>query len=152
MSVFTGSDAASLIELLNQELAISGRILELTVKQADLIAADDIDAFDGSLGLRQELIEKIDGLHQESDVLMQSYISNSGNAEGDAHGDIEELESRLRDIIAECAGLDEKNTIAAKEKAESYKERISKLNLSRKSMKSYVPSISNDPEMFDRMM
>ena len=152
MSVFTGDDETSLIELLNQELVISGRILELTVRQADLIATDDIDAFDDSLGFRQELIDKIEGLHQESDVLMQSYISYSSSAVGEESGDIEASVSRLRDIFTKCASLDDKNTIAAKEKAESYKGRIGKLSMSRKSMRSYIPNISNDPEMFDRMM
>ena len=81
---FSSKEEARLLELLGEEQAIFERIRALTGEQATLIAADDMEAFNGSLDSRQELIEKINGLHQETNVLMQSYISFSGDAAPEA--------------------------------------------------------------------
>jgi len=150
VSVFSVDSAARLRELLKQELEAFGKMLELTAKQTELIAEDDTEAFDESLDRRQELIEKINGLHQETNALMQSYISYSGAASGESIGDIDALYGRLRETITECAALNDKNIAAAKEKADKYRGRIDKLSLSRKSMGAYIQTVANGPEMFDR--
>ena len=151
MSGFSKDKEARLLELLSQELEIFERMRELTGKHAELIAEDEVDALGESLDRRQELIEKINGLHQESNALMQSYMSYSNSAGGKSIGEIEKAAGRIRDIIAECAGLDEKNTEAAKEKVEQYKVRANKLSLNRKSMGAYIQGVANNPEMFDKM-
>ena len=150
MSIFSGDSAARLLELLGTELEVFGQMLELTAKQTELIAWDDIDALDESLDRRQELIEKINGLHQESDILMQSYISYLDTAGGKNNGSIDYASAQIRETAAKCAELNEKNMAAAKEKAEGYKERIGKLSLGRKSMGAYIQGVANTPEMFDK--
>jgi len=146
VSNFSGDDAARLLELLRQEFEIFGRIRELTKEQTELIAADDIEAFNISLDRRQEFIEKINGLHQESEALMQSYM-----LAGKTGGETDAAAKRLRDVISECAALNDKNMAAAKEKAEYYKERSGRLSLGRKSLGSYIHDVENDPEHFDAM-
>jgi len=122
----------------------------MTAKQTELLAADDIDGFDSSLDSRQEFIEKIKGLHQETDILMQSYTSIHGTAAGGSNGAVEQAAARRREMIAKCAALNERNTVTAKEKAEGYIKRIGKLSLSRKSIELYAPGLPNKPGLIDR--
>ena len=150
MKTFSRDMEERLLELLVQEQEVFEQIREATLNQKELIAADDIDAFDKSLDRRQELIKKINGLHQESDVLMQSYISFTSSADGVTIGVIDDALGRLREITAECAGLNEQNTTAAKEKAEEYIKQIGKLSLTRKSLGKYAQSVPNTPELFDK--
>jgi len=155
---FSSKEEARLLELLGEEQAIFERIRALTGEQATLIAADDMEAFNGSLDSRQELIEKINGLHQETNVLMQSYISFSGDAgagsggagsEGAKSAKVEAARELLNGVIAECADMNAKNQAAANEMAEEYAKRIEKLNLSRKSLGAYALGVSNNSELFD---
>ena len=152
MSVFTVDNAEDLLEPLRQELEILGRISEQTKRQAEMITADDIDGFNGSLGSRQEHIEKINRLHQESDVLMQSYLSYRDSAGGKGVKEIDETIALIRDALAECSALNDINITAAKEKAEGYIKQIGKLSLNRKSLGAYIQDIENKPEMFDKKM
>ena len=149
MSLFSGNDAARLLDLLNRELEAFGRIRELAEEQTELIAEDDIEAFDKSLDRSQEIIEKINGLHQESDSLMQSYMS-SVNA-GGRDGRIDAAAEQLRGAIAECAAMNEKNINSAKERTGEYTKRIGELSLSRKSLGSYMNNTLNNSEIFDKM-
>ena len=151
MSVFSGNNAARLLELLKQELELFGEIYKLTEEQKELLEAGEIGEFDESLDRRQTRIEKINGLHQESDALMQSYMSYSNTEGVGSIREIDEVAGQLRNMIVECAVLNEKVTSDAKEKAEEYVERIDKLSLSRKSLGSYIQTVSNDPELFDKM-
>jgi len=148
---FSPDKVKRLLELLNQEIELFGRICETTEKQAELLLADDLDAFDSSLDSRQVLIEKINGLHQESDILVQSYVSYAVFAAGEKIGEIENAVAKRRDLIAECVAQNDKNTIAAKEKAEDFVERIGQLSLRRKSLELYTQDLPNNPEMFDKV-
>jgi len=150
VSRFSRDDEARLLELLGEELEIFERIRGLTGKQAELLSADDIEAFDESLDRRQILIEEINGLHQEASGLMQSYISFSGAGGGSKIDAVEIAAERLREVISECAEQNEKNTAAAKEMAEDYIKRIGKLSLSRKSLGAYALNVPNNSELFDR--
>ena len=152
MIVFKSDDASRLLELLDREFEAFGQMLEMTAKQTELIEADDIETFDKSLDTRQKLIEKINGLHQESTPLMQSYISYSNSAGGGAINRIEDARSRLGDIVSECASRNDSLLAAAKEKAGTYTSRIDKLSMGRKSMGAYIQSVANTPEMFDKKM
>jgi len=147
---FSQIDESRLLVLLGEELDIFRQIGSLSIKQAEMLAADDLEAFEGSLERRQELIEKINGLHQDTDLLMQSYISFSDSANGEMSDAIESTAGQLRDAIADCASTNDKNMVAAKEKAEEYIKRIGKLSLSRKSLGAYAQSVPNNSELFDR--
>jgi len=148
---FSQDDKSRLTELLSRELEIFKQVLDNTVKQTELLAEDDAYAFNISLDLRQELIEKINGLHQESDILMQSYISYCESGGGERIAEIDAITDRLRNIISECAGINERNEAAAKEMAEGYIKRIDKLNVTRKSLRKYIHDLPNNPELFDRI-
>jgi len=141
---------ARLLELLDKELEIFKQIHGLTEKQAELLAADDVDAFGESLDSRQDLIEKINGLHQESDILMQSYVSFSKGVGNKKSRAIETAIEEISRLIAECFGLNDKNTTIAKLMADDYIQRIGKLSLGRKSLGVYAQGVPNDPELFDR--
>jgi len=147
---FSQDKKARLLELLGQEFDLFRQMYELTEKQAMLLAADDIDAFDNSLDRRKELIEEINGLHQETDILMQSYMSFAGSVSGEKIAAIEIAVAQRQDVILGCAVLNEKNTSVAKEKAEDYIGRIGKLSQSRKSLELYIPDTPNKAELFDR--
>ena len=152
MSDFTAGNAEDLLEPLRKELDVLGQVRELTEKQAELIAADDIDGFNRSLDSRQGHIEKINGLHQESDVLMQSYMSYLDSAGGKSIKEIDEALAQIRDALAECTALNDSNITAAKEKAEGYIKQIGKLSLNRKNIGAYIQDVENKPEMFDKKM
>ena len=150
MNDFSQDKSARLLELLGQEIELFGQICELSGKQAELLAADDINAFNDSLDSRQEIIEEINGLHQETDILMQSYVSlTSADTRRKIYA-IEKAIAQRHNLISECASLNKKNTISAKEKASNYTNRIDRLSLRRKSMERYAPDITYSSEMFDK--
>ena len=150
MNDFSQIDESRLLVLLGEELDIFRQIGSLSIKQAEMLAADDMEAFEGSLERRQELIEKINGLHQDTDLLMQSYISFSDSAVGGVSDAIETTAGQLREAIADCVNTNDKNMVAAKEKAEEYIKRIGKLSLSRKSLGAYAQAVPNNSEFFDK--
>ena len=147
---FSRETEVKLLELLEKELGLFERMRELTEEQSELLAVDAMEDLESSLDGRQGLIEKINGLHQESDSLMQSYALFSGSGGGDRIEAVETLLARINEEIAKCSGLNEENTNAAKEKAEEYIRRIGKLSLSRKSLGAYALNVPNSPELFDK--
>ena len=149
MSEFSKENAGRLLELLRKELEIFAQMRELTAKQKELIAADEIEALDASLDHRQKLIEEINGLHQESNVLMQSYMSFS--TKGKKIDNIETAAGKLREIISECAGMNDSNMSDAKEKSEIYTRKILEISHNRKGLSAYIQTVENRPEMFDKM-
>ena len=152
MSEFTRDNAVQLLGLLRKEHELFEQMLKLTEKQTELLAADDIEAFDKSLDRRQEIIEKINGLHQESNILMQSYMSYQDTPGKKSVKEIEAASKQLQDTITKCAALNEKNAASIKEKAKTYSEQIDKLSTARKSIGSYIQPLENDPEMFDKTL
>ena len=147
MNDFSPEEKARLLELLSKEFELFRQMYELTEKQAMLLAADDAAAFDSSLDSRKELIEEINGLHQETDILMQSYISFAGSDKGGKIDVIEKAVAQRQDAIAQCVVLNEKNTSAAKGKAKDYVKRIDKLSQNRKSLELYTPDVPSKPEL-----
>ena len=150
MIEFSQNDETRLLELLGNTQGLFEKIRGLTETQTDLLAADDMEEFNKSLDSRQELIEEINGLHQESNILMQSYIAFSQSPGGAKSGKVEAAQERLRKVISECAELNEKNLAAAKGMAEAYVKRIEELALSRKSIGAYAQGAPNNSELFDR--
>ena len=150
MSKFTKGKEERLLELLNEELKLFERMREQTTKQKDLLERDDMTAFDKSLDIRQELIEKINGLHQESDILMQSYMSYCKTQSGKKNEAIDKLWEGLRSGISECHEQNVKNMAAIKEKKEEFKKRISELDTSKKTLDAYALTVPGNSELFDK--
>ena len=152
MKEFTRDNAVRLLGLLRKEHELFEQMLKLTEQQTELLSADDIEAFDKSLDRRQEIIEKINGLHQESNILMQSYMSHHNTSGKKRINEIETASKQMQDTIAKCAALNEKNTTLAKAKTKTYTQQIDKLSTARKGIGSYIQPIENDPEMFDKTL
>ena len=132
--------------LLGKELEVFEEIRKLTGRQAELLKKDDVDQFDSLLDKRQELIEKINGLHQESDPLMQSYVSSP---EDDSIAEIEELREKIRETIGICAGLNDEIVAEMKVKSKEQSEKIDKHSAKRKGIGGYAQAVPNTPEVFD---
>ena len=148
MTDFTRENTTRLTALLKQETALFEQIREMTAEQKELLDNDDIVGFDKSLDSRQELIEKINGLHQETTLLMQSYLSST--ASGKKNAAIEEADKKRRNAIAECAATNDENIAATKDKMGDYTRQISKLSMSRKTIGAYALGVPNNPERFDK--
>ena len=149
MSKFSSSDTERLLKLLSEEHGLYGKIREMTKHQTGLLAKDDIEEFNNSLDEREELIEKIKGLHQESDTLMHSYTSfvNSGDNKNDK---IDKLKADIREVIKECAELNDKNIMSMRGKTEDHTKKIDEQSAKRKGIGGYAQSVPNTPEMFDK--
>jgi hypothetical protein len=150
MSGFPKEDEAKLLELVAQQQNLFAQIRKLTQEQAGLIASEDVEGLDKSLDRRQKHIEKIKGLHQESDALMQSYISSREAPGGTKIKAIETAAANLREDVTQCAGLDAKNAEALKAKADAYLKQREKLAASRKSIGLYAQGGTNNSELFDK--
>jgi len=138
-----------LSKLLSDELEACGQIQKLTEKQVELLARDEIDKFNSSLDKRAGLIEKINGLHQETDPLMQSYVSFTAGG-GKADKNIEKLRKQIRESIEVCEGLNKKNITAMTEKTEAHIHKIDEQSAKRKGIGGYAQSVPNTPEVFDK--
>ena len=150
MNGFSRDDEERLLDFLGRELGLFEQLLGLTERQAELLAEDDADAFGVSLGTSLGLIEEINGLHQESELLVQSYMSGSTGAGGEKSAAIEAETERVHEVILKCAGANDSNMTAAKEKAEDYIKQIGKLSLNRKSLGAYIQSVPNNSEIIDK--
>ena len=148
MSKTASADTEKLSKLLSEELELYGQIRKLTEKQTELLAEDDIDAFNISLEQREALIEKIKGLHQESNPLMHSYISFSKKDNKD--NEVEELKAKIRKLLEICAEKNDNNIESMKIKTEDHTKRIDEQSAKRKGIGGYAQSVPNVPEMFDK--
>jgi len=141
VSKIASADIEKLSKLLSEELELYGQIQKLTEEQTELLAEDDIDAFNSSLDKREELIEKIKGLHQESNPLMQSCVSNDK---------IDELMKKIRKTLETCSKLNDKNEEILREKTQDHTKKIDEQSSKRKGIGGYAQSVPNTPEMFDK--
>ena len=149
MSNFSSVEIEQLRKLLGEELDYYKKIRELTEEQTELLDKDDIEAFDKSLDKRETLIEKIKGLHQDSNPLMQSYVSFSSGG-GNCDGNIDELKKQIRAELEVCAKLNDKNTQTMKIKTEDHSKKIDEQSAKRKTIGGYAQAVPNIPEMFDK--
>ena len=133
-------------EKLIQKLELFNQIQKLTEKITEQIDADKIEALDVSLGKRQELIEKINGLHQELDPLMQSYISNTDSKDKE----IESLIEQIREITLSCSKQNDENLNAIKEKSQEQTEKIDKQSAKRKGISGYAQAVGFSSEVIDK--
>ncbi|MCL2663567.1 MAG: flagellar protein FlgN [Oscillospiraceae bacterium] len=154
MNKISSEDTGRLPELLGEELDYYKQIRKLTEEQVELLGKDDMEAFNGSLNKREELIEKIKGLHQEKETLMQSCASTSKNAnpqnEGRQNKEVDDLNKQIREIIEACAEINDRNILSMKEKTEDLTKKIDEQSSKRKGIGGYVQSVPNTPEMFDK--
>jgi len=149
---FSRDDEGRLLELLSQEYELFKQIRGLAGEQTELLAADEAIVFGRSFDRAQEFVEQINGLHQESDILMQSYVSFSATPNGGKVAPIEEAAEKLRNVIAECIEINKKNEASAKEISKDYVKRIDKSNTTRKGLGKYIHNLPNNPELFDKKM
>ena len=149
MSNFSPADKEQLAKLLSEKIKVYGQIRKMTEEQSGLLDKDDIEAFNVSLNKREKLIEKINGLHQDSDTLMQSYVTFSSASSG-GDKEINKLRNDIHDALKACAELNDKNIASLQSKSESQKERINKQSAKRKGIGGYAQSVPNVPEMFDK--
>jgi len=151
MKEFSRDETKRLVGLLGKELELFAEVSKLTERQSELIAADETEAFEASLKERQDVIDKINGLHQEVGILMQSYVSFSESAGGKKINEIESADKKLKEIIAECARINDLNIAAAKEKLGEYSKDSDKIRQSRESIGLYAQGSTTSSEIFDKM-
>ena len=147
MSKTASAETERLSKLLIEELEQYENIRKMTEEQEKLLAKDDIEAFNISLEKREKLIEKIKGLHQESNPLMQSYASTSSSRK---NGKIDGLKENIREVIEICAQINDKNIQTLKDKTENLVKEIDEKSAKRKGIGGYAQSVPNNPEMFDK--
>ena len=146
MSNFKSSDKDKLQDSLTQELEAFKQIQKLTEKIAEQINADKIEAIDVSLEKRQDLITKINGLHQEYDPLMQSYISKPDNK----NDEIESLIEQIHEATLSCSKQNDENLSAIKEKSNEQTEKIDKQSAKRKGISGYAQAVGFSSEVIDK--
>ena len=149
MSKIASLDKERLLKLLSEKLKIYKQIKTLTEEQTKLLAKDDIEAFNSSLNKREELIEKINGLHQESEPLMQSCVSIAPDFK-EKNSDIKKLDKEINEVLTDCAKLNDINISVMKEKTLEHTKKIDEQSAKRKGVGGYVQSVPNTPEVFDR--
>ena len=149
MSKFASEEAEKLTGLLEKELELYEQIHKLTKTQTGLLDKDDIDAFNNSLDKRAKFIEQIKGLHQESEPLMQSYVSFSEDGKN-AVSKIDDLQKQIKKVIENCAKLNDENIYTMKEKTEEHTKKIDEQRAKGKTIGGYAQSVPNIPEMFDK--
>jgi len=145
----SSAETVRLAELLEKELETCGLIRELTKKQTELLAMDDIEAFNESLDERERLIEKIKGLHQDSNPLMQSYVNLTAGG-SDKVEKIEDLKKQIHKIFEECNDINKKNITAMDEKIQGQSVKIDEQKAKRVGIGGYAQSVPNTSEMFDK--
>ena len=136
-----------LTELLGEELKLLENIKELTDEQTRQIEMDEFDGLEKLLGSRQELIDKINGLHQDSEPLMQSYVSSSDSQK---IREIDELQEEIKQILQSCKESNERNVEMLSHKSVSQKEKIGKQSAQRKGIGGYAQAVPTSSEMFDK--
>ena len=139
-----------LLELLGEAVELTGRVAGISDEQSKMLASDDLDSFNESLEKGQELINKINGLHQESEVLMQSYASYVNSAGGGKINAIEAAAARFVELLELCAASNKRNLSEATEKTEEFIRQIGSLSLKRKSLGRYAQNSGESSAHFDK--
>jgi len=148
LSKIESADTERLLKLLCDELDLHKKIRKLTEEQTELLTKDEMEAFNSSLDKREELIEQIKGLHQESKPLMQSYASSSSSDSKDSK--LEEVNKEICEIVEKCAGLNSENMVNLRNKIDDHTKKIDERSAKRKGIGGYAQAVPNTPEMFDK--
>lgn len=147
MSNFETADRERLVELQTEQLEMFEQIYKLCEEQTELLSEDKLEELDKSLGKSQELREKINGLHQETEKLMQSYVSASKDRKDSG---VEELIAKIQEKIEMCAKLNAKNMKAIEGMKENQKTKIDDQRAKREGITGYAQPVASNPEMFDK--
>jgi flagellar biosynthesis/type III secretory pathway chaperone len=141
--------ANKLIELLSEELELFEQIYKATEKQSKILNVEDydIEAFDKLIDKRQELIEKINGLHQKSNPMMQSFVTSPSYKKD---SEVEKLKEKIQSKVKQCANLNDENMAIISDKTDNQKDKIEKQSAKRKGIGGYAQAVPNTPEVFDR--
>jgi len=143
--VFSGE--VKFTKLLNDELNLLEQMKSLTEEQARYIEMDEFDELVKLLDNRQKLIEKIDGLHQETDPLMQSYISS---ADYGTILQIENLREKIKKTLTLCKEQNDRNVETLRQKSEEHAEKIEKQSAKRKVIGGYAQAAPTSSMRFDK--
>ena len=150
MQQFSKEQETRLLDFLGQASELAEHVLELAKEQTDMLASDDIGAFNDSLDRGSEVIKQINGLHQEAELLMQSYASYSDSAGGGKIEAIDKAAARFVETLEQCAQLNTRNLSEAKAKTEEFIKQIGSLSLKRKSLGLYAQNTGSSSALFDR--
>ena len=147
---FNRESETRLITLLEEKLELFRQMKEQGEKQTELLAQDEIETFNESLEKGEKLKEKINGLHQESEVLMQSYMSSCQSGGRGKVKAIDKLKEQIHEIIVECQSINDKNFEIARNKSDEYTKRLKELDTSKKTFNAYTIDIPDNSEHFDK--
>jgi len=147
VSGFAVTSEKRLTELLGEELKLLNNIVELTDEQTRQIDLDEFDGLGKLLDDRQKLIEKINGLHQETTPLMQSYVSSS---DYEKIYEIDDLRDQIKQVLTKCKNLNEINVEALSQKSTIQSEKIEKQSAQRKGIGGYAQAVPTSSERFDK--
>ena len=141
---------ARLLSLLEEATELAERVADLAKEQSRLLASDDLNGFNIALDHGQTLIDKINGLHQESEALMQSYASYAVSENGGKIEAIETAVARFAELLDQGATMNARNLGEAKEKAQEFIRQIGNLSMKRKSLGLYAQHGGGSSEIFDK--
>ena len=152
MSNFNISEREKLIKLLTDQLELVEQITALCEKQGSMLGDEErLDELNASLDEAEKIRKKISGLHQEADVLMQSYVASTGVQKIPKKDDrIGSLAISIKEKTEICAKINEKNMSVLKSLLETQKVKIDEKSTQRKGVGGYIQAITNTSEMFDR--
>ena len=139
-----------LLELLGEAAELAGQVVSISGEQSKMLAADDLESFNKSLDKGQEIINKINGLHQETEALMQSYASFANSAGGGKIAAIETAAERFVELLEQCSEANKRNLGNATEKTEEFIRQIGSLSLKRKSLGRYAQHGGDSSAHFDK--
>ncbi|MDR1117338.1 MAG: flagellar protein FlgN [Oscillospiraceae bacterium] len=144
-------DRDRLIKLLESKERYVKECLEITKKQREIVSAEDIDAglLTSSLNERRVNIDKIEGLHHEINVLMQSYLANGTNEIGDS--EIDALQSRIDGVITQIRELDVQSEKSIRDSMDASLSEAKRLNQNRRGIGAYgAAGYIAGPDYFDK--
>ena len=152
MGGLTPERIGRLLELQRQKRELLREFHELTLQQERLIELEETAVLKENLNQRQELITEIDTLHQELNLLMQTYSEYSQQAGADpAAQEIGALQQESQKLLQEIAALDEQNQARTARQIDRFRDEVKRLSLGRRTIQSYNQSISAlGSELFDK--
>ncbi len=119
-------DRENLLGLLEQKKELLTKMRDITKEFAELLEADDVDAFVDGLQQREDIIKKIDAFTK-----IERQMSEIEDEQ------VKLLKQQSRDIIQEILKIDEQNTALAQNKIDQYRVQIRSLNQQKKGIGQY---------------
>jgi predicted transcriptional regulator len=130
-------DKTELMRILVQKKDLLTQMLGLTKQIESELLQDRIEAFQEVVNARQSLISQVDALNE---------AERTFNADGDAA--VLAAKQDIRSIVAQMLELDKKNTALARQKLDSYRAQIRRLNQTKKGVGAYTRPMNQDNAYF----